>query len=343
MKSKDRNKIFFIILLLAIFSIVSFFIMFKIIIKLNGDPNDIYYTSNALDKTSYEVYLEENSLIEENVLDENNSYILDLVNLININYNYNYSLDKDLNYSYNYQVIASLEGIFNEEVINPLLNKEYILLNKSNLKGTKTISINENINIEPLFYTNIVREFINNFNINISANLKVKLNVNYSGEINNNHFIEIIIPLNKKAFDITKNNNLKTEEIFYLNEPLKKEDAFAKIIINIIILTLLYIIGIYLIKKVRDKHLSKYTKSLNKILKEYDDRLIEVRSFVKYKNWETVDIKSFEELINLSNEAFEPIFFWKRRYTRKKEAWFCILRDKVLYRYIIRSQSVNDG
>ena len=236
MKSKDRNKIFFIILLLAIFSIVSFFIMFKIIIKLNGDPKDVYYTSNALDKTSYEVYLEENPLIEENILDENNSYILDLVNLININYNYNYSLDKDLNYSYNYQVIASLEGIFNEEVINPLLNKEYILLNKSNLKGTKTISINENINIEPLFYTNIVREFINNFNINISANLKVKLNVNYSGEINNNHFIEIIIPLNKKAFDITKNNNLKTEEIFYLNEPLKKEDAFAKIIINIIIL-----------------------------------------------------------------------------------------------------------
>ena len=129
MKSKDKNKIFFIILLLAIFTIVSFFIMFQINTKLKGDPKDVYYTSNALDKTSYEVYLEENPLIEENILDENNSYILDLVNLININYNYNYSLDKDLNYSYNYQVIASLEGIFNEEVINPLLNKEYILLN----------------------------------------------------------------------------------------------------------------------------------------------------------------------------------------------------------------------
>ena len=145
--------------------------MFKVIIKLNGDPNDIYYTSNSLDKTSYEVYLEENSLIEENVLDENNSYILDLVNLININYNYNYSLDKDLNYTYNYNVIATLEGIFNEEVLNPLLNKEYILLNKLNLKGSKTININETINIEPLFYNEIIKEFINNFNINISANL----------------------------------------------------------------------------------------------------------------------------------------------------------------------------
>ena len=113
---------------------------------------------------------------------------------------------------------------------------------------------------------------------------------------------------------------MQTEEIFYIKETLKKEDAFSKIIINIIVLTLLYITGIYLIKNIRDKHLSKYTKSLNKILKEYDDRLIEVRSFVKYKNWETVDIKSFEELINLSNEAFEPIFFWKRRYTRKKRS-----------------------
>ena len=130
MKSKDRNKIFFIILLLAIFTIVSFFIMFQINTELKGDPKDVYYTSNALDNTTYEVYLEENSLIEENVLDENNSYILDLVNLININYNYNYSLDKDLNYTYNYNVIATLEGIFNEEVLNPLLNKEYILLNK---------------------------------------------------------------------------------------------------------------------------------------------------------------------------------------------------------------------
>ncbi len=93
-------------------------------------------------------------------------------------------------------------------------------------------------------------------------------------------------------------------------------------------------------KHLLDKYKSPYTLEINKILKDYDDRIIEVTNFIKYTNWETVEVKNIKELIELSNEAFEPIFFWERRIDHTKEAWFCILRDSVLYKLVLKKNNL---
>jgi len=48
-----------------------------------------------------------------------------------------------------------------------------------------------------------------------------------------------------------------------------------------------------------------------------------------------VEILDFEELLTLSNETMEPIIYWEKRNRDSKEAWFSVIKDKILYRYII--------
>ncbi len=329
MKNKEKQIIVFIIFVLTIVTIVSFFEIFKIVKK-----EDVLYISKTQDNSSYFVNLKDNVYIDNNILNENNSYITQLVENIDVTFNYKHELDKKFNVFYNYQITATVVGSY-EEAQKTLLNKKFNLLSKDKIDYNESNNIEERININLETYEGIIKTFIADLNINIDAVLKIKLNINYYGDINKNHYTEIIIPLNKKVFDIVLNKNFNEEERTYLNEQLSKEDIFVKVIINILILSAFYVVNIYLIKRISSKYLSEYTKTVKKILKDYDERIVEVRSFVKYKNWETVDIKSFKELINLSDEAFEPIFFWQKRYSPNKEAWFCILRDKVLYKYVI--------
>ena len=262
-----------------------------------------------------------------------------------LNFNYEYITDRDINLRYSYLIVATIisttasEGI--EKVNNPIWVKDYILLNESEQIDTnKKININENIEIFLDSYNDLVNNFIEDYNILINSLLEVKLiikinnNVN-NKNINNEHYLMASIPLGVKAFDIVTSKNFVESETVYLTPLAKKESSYMKIIIYIVIILILIGLGYYIIKKIREKYSSEYMLTRDKILKDYDDKIVEVINFIKYESWETVDVSSFDELLDLSNEAFEPIFFWERKTHRNRETWFCILRDKVLYRYIL--------
>lgn len=341
MKKKDKYIIIIIVFVTAIISIVSVFKISKIILDIKGNPKDIVYTSSNLDKTNYKVYLKENDFIDKNILDQTQSYITSLVDNIKIKYNYLFKTNKKIDLNYNYHIEANIIGLFNPGTINPVLDLKYNIKNISeNRKVNESNQINEDIIIDLDYYNSIIEKFISELNIPIDASLNIKLIINYIGKINDKslskeHFINVSIPLGVKAFDIALSHNFEDEEKVYLNNIPDKEKSFVNIIIYILIVSLSLGIGIYLIKKIIYKYKSKFITTIDKILKEYNERIIEVTNFVKYQKWETVDIKNFEELINLSNESFEPIFYFKRKFNHNTEAWFCILRDKVLYRFIL--------
>jgi hypothetical protein len=72
-------------------------------------------------------------------------------------------------------------------------------------------------------------------------------------------------------------------------EQPKKEVSYMKAIIYIGVLILLIGISSYLIKIIIYKKYSKYSILKNKILKQYDDRIVTVSNFIKYDKWEIVD------------------------------------------------------
>ncbi len=342
-----------IILIIALVTIISTFLILKVINTLKniqGNPADISYTSNVSGDAKYLVYLKENKYFPKNYLDATSSYLTDLVEYINTNFTYQYNIDryKKLNYSYqvNAKIIAHSADQTNP-VTKPLWHKEEVLLQPVVVFNSKSpININKQLNVSITPYLDAIAEFKNSFNVSATFDLEINLIVNISGktkennDFNKQHITTMRIPLDAKAFDITTSKNFDEKEIIYNKEQLKKETGYMWAIIYIVILFVVIDGGTLIIKFIIDSNYSKYSRKKKKIIKEYDDRIVQVSRFIKYDDWEIVDINSFEELLDLSNEAFEPIFFWERKLNHTKEAWFCIIRDKVLYRYILYHNQV---
>ena len=138
-------------------------------------------------------------------------------------------------------------------------------------------------------------------------------------------------------FEINTATNFDDEEVIYDQNNLPKDKGYVTAIVYIILLILQLLTTYLLIRYIINKKYSKYSLEKNKILKDYDDRIVTVKNFIKHDKWEIVDVKDFNELLDLANEAYEPIFYFERRLPNRKEAWFSILRDRILYRYIIYS------
>lgn len=304
-----------------------------------GNKDNILFKATINDYTNYNINISDNPYIEENILTSDKAYITDIIDKININYKYQYQLNVPIELSYKYRVIATI--VASDELISkPIWTKDYNLLDKEYILSNSQINIEEIQEIYLDQFNSIVNKFQEEFEINSTVNLEVKLIVDIihfinDQKINKSHIITINIPLNVKTFDITLNKNFAEEETEYINPLIDKETIFVNIIINISLIITIIALFIFLIKYILNKHKSPYILERNKILKEYDNRIVEVTNFVKYTKWETVEVKNIKELIELSNEAFEPIFFLERKKGRQKEAWFCILKDSVLYKFVL--------
>lgn len=345
MKRKDKYIIALTIILITVISFLFVFNIINILTNMSSKSSNVAYIANTKDNIKYKVHIIDNPYIESNILLEDISYITDLIEKINLSFDYEYTTDRNVALKYSYLIIGTIvsssvsEGT--EKVSNPIWMKDYMLLNETKqFQTNQKININETIELSLNSYNDLVTNFVEDYNILISSTLEIKLIVKINNYVNDKdiskeHYIMASIPLGLKAFDITTSKNFVESESVYLNPLPKKESSYMKTIIYIVIILTLIGIGYYIIKKTIEKYSSKYILERDKIMKDYDDKIVEVVNFVKYENWETVDVATFDELIDLSNEAFEPIFFWERKTHRNRETWFCILRDKVLYRYIL--------
>lgn len=346
-----KEKINIAIILLIMLSTV-IYISYNIIYILKyreGRPKDIIYTSSASNNTDYKVYLAENDFIEFNYLPSGFSYPTSLIEYLYINFNYKYRGSSKTVTSYKYSITASVISDFAGDestniVTNPVWLKEFILLEDTNgSSNNSTINIDDDINIDLDYYNQLVSNFRQTLNIPISSRLEIKFLINIDGNIESNnqtfnkeHYITMTIPLGVKAFDILMNQNFNNDEIIYDKDRPTVKNAYVLSILLIALAIIIILIGLYLIKKIYNRQKSSERIMLEKILREYSNRIITVSSFIRSTDLEIIDISTFNELLNLSDEILEPIIYWDRKKAGKHLAHFSIIRDKIMYRYIIK-------
>lgn len=344
--NKDIIIITIIITVMVILSLIFIFNTIQVLRYREGNPNDIVYTSTVRDINDYQVVLKNNAFIKTNELDSNLSYVSSLVDYINTRFYYEYKGSKKAVLNYDYfikaNIVSQYVGDIDQPLLKPVWNKEIILLDhKKGQSSDSNIVINENLKIGLSYYNNLLTNFKTTLNLPLSSALEIKLVIRINGnfgnnqELNKEHYMMLRIPLDVKAFDITTSKNFVQKETIYNKGERKAETSYMMAIIYISLLIGIIYGGIYIIRLILDKRKSKYSLEKGKILKEYDDRIVTVSNFIKYDKLDVVDVPSFEELLNLSNEAYEPIIYWERREKGIKETWFTIIRNKVVYRYLM--------
>lgn len=312
-----------------------------------NNDEDIFYSYNIKQDLDYTVSLYDNSFIESSVLGKDEMYISDLIKQINMNYKYNYAGSKIVPLTYTYNVIASINGEYQldqEKEDSKVWTKKYTLVDDTTkeVNDTTAINIDEPIKIDFKFYNDVVSKFRQELKLPITASLNVVFSINVTGEENNQKIndtkeIKLSIPLNQQAFKMTEtyeakyNNNLspKTEK--------KEAVSIRKLMAGIILMGSALFMFILLFRDIFNlPKKNAYTIKLNKILKNYGDVIIEIVTPVNEDNLNVVEVKNFNEIMDLEEELRVPIMFYET--IDYEEGEFSLVHGDIIYRFVLKNE-----
>ncbi len=315
-------------------------------IKVTKGKSDILYSYKATPSGMYHVGLKQNSYIDAKQLGMNQLYISKLVNNIVSRFNYQYSGSETANLTYTYGVEAEIIGEYqttNELDNKRIWNKKFTLVpyNTKTVTNEKGFSFAQDVNINFEQYNNIASSFAKEINIPMDAYLLVTFKVNVRGvpksnvgTVSEESTYELKIPLDEQAFQITTKS--KTND----NQTISKITAATKTInsLTMLLAGAAFVVTALLFFKYCQKTFasneSPYRKKVQRILKEYGDIIVEINTLMDISQLSIVEVKSFNELMDLEAELRIPILY----YENGSDAWFLISHDQHLYRFILRDE-----
>jgi len=339
-KNKNQNlKLVIYYILIFVFIVLSALFLkksFKI-----QDAYNITYKENS--NVNYKVLLKPNEFYDTPYLSKDMVYVANLIDKISIDFNYLFNIDEKTNIDFEYNIIGKLT-ISDKTNKNNFFEKEYVLLEnkKDQMNSNGEHVINESVDIDYDYYNTLANKFRNNYGLDTVSNLIVYFNIheksNKDLDINNDSVSSITIPLSEKAINITMNyqevnkiNKIIRDKAVVINNKMYIGFGVSSLLMGIIFI-ILYID--VLLSTVRKK--SKYDKYLKRILREYDRLIVETTTKPETKKLKTIDIKKFEELLDVRDNLKLPIKYYIVK--EHKECNFYINHENELYLFVLKDE-----
>lgn len=310
-----------LVIIITIFFLISFFLIYDYF----KNNKKILYAYQIDQHIDYKVNLFDNSFIDDTTLGKNEMYITELVKDIDINFKYNFLGSKNIDLNYNYEIKGTIISKYTNDQ-KTIWTKEYQLLD---LVITKDSNINEKIYIDFNKYLNEVVEFTKSFSLANTTIFNIEFIVSVNGNIDD-EIIEdkkistISIPLGIQVFSIKEDYIDKDNKDIVI----KKDNYYF--IIPLVINLILFLIFYKKIFNIKTK--TKYVKRLNRILKNYNNVIIETETKINYKNYKKIKVKNIDELIDLEEELQIPI----NLYINKNKAEFTLINNNLIYIYVLK-------
>jgi len=342
-RMRKSTKIMITIVSLVLLSYSLVVLINNLLISSNmNNKKEIYSYTNKFNY-NYKVNLLPNIYTDSTVLGMNeNAYVTELIDYIDLNVNYSYLTDLKSNIECKYSVTSKLVGIYthNGKEQN-IWNKEYTLLKEKELKESNNkIDISEKLKLDLKEQNKLVKDFEQKMNMSISAKYIVTLNVTTNTivdneKIKNNYTTTIAIDLGDKTTTIVGDNNKEEKKFVAKNIVVEKQTDKTELILGIIAL----IISMILFSKLSNTETTKFVRNeyrleLNKILRICQDKIVQVSGGIDVSHTNLIDVKDFGEIVKLSEELFKPILYWSSK--DEDESWFCVVSNSVSYRYILK-------
>ena len=343
--SKNRTKnvlrnicISTIILFLGIIMIVKSFIVEQ------GKEN-LLFSYNISRNLNYSVNLVENEFFANQTLDMDRTYISSLVDKINMDFSYSLSGNKKSNTKYMYQIIAVTDVKYanvNEDSNKTIWSKQEVIVEPKELDANgSNFTINENFDVDFAKYNNEVKNFKEQLRMPIKADLVIKIIVRSDSDVPGientvveSSIMNVKMDLAQDVFTIEKQfENAETKSVVDKTEDKKQINKVLLIIGSIFVLVAILIILDSIKKSIKFSKKSDYAIALNRILKNYGDIVAEIVSPVEIDSLNVIDVKNFDQLLDIEEEVRMPILFYETIADEQGE--FIIICDTMAYRYVI--------
>ena len=343
-KNVDPKKIivsFFLVIALVVqFSFLSY--LFKAIMpESNASDENVIMSYTQQGNLDYRVYLKPNEFISNEYLEEGEAYILDLIDHVRITSLYSFNSTSKTNVAGTNKLVATLK-IYYKESSDKSQNPE--VMTKEQTHDEKVINFTDDkystLSSYDIYlddYLKMVEEFQSKVKISIDAYLEISMENELSGSVggasyDGNYGTSLSIPLSESVVKIdSQKNDSKTEKI-YESDLVKTNKTVMSYIVIANVLTFI-IICLLLRKLFMFTNKSEYERTLNKILKNYDDIIVNTSTILDVNKYKLIEIEEFKEILNLSRELLLPIMNYE--VTKGKETWFYVIKDDILYRYVV--------
>lgn len=342
-KSRTKN----IIRNICISTVVSFLgiiIIFKSF-KVEQGAENLLYTYNINRSAIYKVNLVENDYFEKPTLEMNKTYISSLVDKINMDFTYSLSGNKKAKTKYTYQIVAITNVKYSSassDTDETIWTKQYVLVPPKEAEvESSNFTIKENFDIDFATYNNQVKEFKQQLRIPVIADLQVKLIVKSDSEVPGvekkiveTSIMNMKMDLAQDIFKIEKQfENTDSKSILETTETSKKVNKPALVIGCILVIGAVMIMLDSIRKSIKFSKKTDYAIALNRILKNYGDIVAEIVSPVEIDNLNVIEVKNFDQLLDIEEEIRMPILFYET--IEGEQGEFIIICDNMAYRYVI--------
>lgn len=291
---------------------------------------------------NYRVTLKDNQVYDDKVLEMNKNYISKLVDDIEINFDYNVIFSKYISGYYSYGVSSSLVA-YEDDINDPLWEREYKELDDQvkvvNQNKVSEIDISDKVVIDYDKYRGMIDEFKDNYGIDVSGYLLVKVKVHMmnsfqgiDNDIEDEKVIKVIIPLTYDTFKIRVINDYNKIDSYY--EFTKKSSVnYLFLVIGALNLSLGVALLSVIIREMIEisRREGKYKRELKRILKNYEEEIVNVTKMYNMKDYNLIYVDSFDELMDVYKRVESPISF--KEIDKHKKAIFLIIEEDNAWIY----------
>lgn len=259
-------------------------------------------TSKITAKTEKLLEYKENSHIGYDIKEDN----------ISIDFDYNFLTDKKISFDYNYDITATIVAT-NKETGKNLLYNQIVLMPSKKIGevDTATYSIKESLNINYEEYEKIVKEKINKQDLNkIDSYVEISLNTNtFSNDFSEKLQVKssslIKIPLLKDDPFISKKELKETNYLVGVKDELIKNKKLFAIAIIMTSLSLIILIGAFILYLINPNIENSYNREYKKVVKmveNYDELIERVYKIPSLKEKKIIEVSNIADFITLRDK-----------------------------------------
>lgn len=335
-----------VIVLVVQFAFLSY--LFKAI-SPNKDKNNVIMDYTSSGNLDYKVYLKQNDFIDNDQIETGKAYILDLIDYIKITSLYSFKSTVKTNVAGTNKLVTKLKVYYKESTDK---NNNPEVMTKEKVLDEKAISFNDSnyasVGSYDLYltdYLNIIKDFQNQVKIAVDGYLEVSQVSEFSGTVggasyNDNYSNTLKIPLSNSVVKIENINSKPKTKSVYESDLIKTNKTVMSYIVIANIIT--FIIICFLLKKLFTfTNKTEYERELNKILKNYDDIIVNTSTIVDVSKYKIIEINEFKEILNLSRELLLPIMNYEMK--KDEETWFYVLKDDIIYIYLVSKEKLENN
>ena len=346
-QSKTVNKI--IVSALLVFALVIQFSFLSYLFKAispNKDKSSVIMDYTSSGKLDYKVVLKQNDFIDNNYSNTDGAYILDLIDYVQLNPSYEFNSTTKTNVTGTNKLVTKLK-VYYKESTDKSSNPE--VMTKEKVLDEKVMSFNDSkyfnkteFNLYLNDYLDIINEFQNQVKISVDGYLEVSEVSCFSGVVggasyNDTYSNTIKIPLSSSVVKIESSASKPKTKSVYESDLVKTNKTVMSYIVIANIIT--FIIICFLLRKLFTiTNKTEYERELNKILKNYDDIIVNTSTILDVSKYKLIEIDEFKEILNLSRELLLPIMNYEMK--KDEETWFYVIKDDILYRYIVSKEKL---